>query len=78
MHSPLTFVGVVHSTWPSQAMWHMLAPTSNKWQKKKKKKTLHILTHGAMGRCGLTSLVNCINDIICDIRKKNVTIRSEF
>ena len=77
IHSPLTSVGVVHSTWPSRTMWHMHAPTFNKWQKKKKK-TLHILTHGAMRGCGLTSLVVCINDKICDIRERNVTIRSEI
>jgi hypothetical protein len=30
-------------------MWHMHAPTFNKWQKKKKKKVaLHILAHDAM------------------------------
>ena len=82
IHSPLTSVGVVHSTWPSRAMWHMHAPTFNKWHKKKKKKkkkvTLHILTHGAMRGCGLTSLVVCINDKIRDIRERNVTIRSEI
>ena len=27
---------------------------------------------------GLTSLVVCINDNICDIRERNVTIRSEI
>ena len=63
-------------------MWHMHAPTFNKWHKKKKKKnkkvTLHILTHGAMRGCGLTSLVVCINDKIRDIRERNVTIRSEI
>jgi hypothetical protein len=61
----------------------MHAPTFGKWHKKKKKKTtnkkvaLHILTHGAMQGCGFTSLVVFINDKICDIRKRNVTIRSE-
>ena len=62
--------GVVHSTWPSWVMWHMCASTFNKWQNKNKKKktTLHILTHGAMGGCGLTSLVVCINNKICGIR----------
>ena len=42
---------MVHSTWPSQEMWHIHAPTFNKWQKKKKKNkkvTLHILKHGIM------------------------------
>ena len=77
IHSPLTSVGVVHSTWPSRTMWHMHAPTFNKWQQKKKK-TLHMSTHGALRRCGLTSLVVCINDKkIYDIRERNVTIRSE-
>jgi hypothetical protein len=74
---------VVHSTWPSRAMWHMYAPTFNKQHKKKKKekkkkKTLHILTHGAMRGCGLTSLVVCINDRFCDRRERNVTTRSEI
>jgi hypothetical protein len=58
-------------------MWRTHAPTSNKWHKKKKV-TLHMLTHGAIQGCGLTSLVVCINDKICDIREKNVTIRSEI
>ena len=53
-----------------QRMWHK--------KKRKKKKTLHILTHGAMRGCGLTSLVVCSNDKICDIRSRNVTIRSEI
>ena len=76
----LTVVGVVHSTWSSRAMWHMHAPTINKWHKKNKNKnkkvTLHILTHGAMRGCGFTSLVAGINDEIYDIRERNVTIRS--
>ena len=79
IHSPITSVGVVHSTWLSWTMWHMHAPTFNKWhKKKKKKKTLQILTHGAMRGCGLTSLMVCINDKICDIRERIVTIRSEM
>ena len=83
IHSPLTSVGVVHSTWPSHATWHMHAPTFNKWQKKNKNKnekvTLHlILTHGAMRGCGLTSLVICINDKIHDIRERNTRIKSEI
>ena len=53
-----------------------------KWHKKKEKKnkkvTLHMLTHGAMQGCKLTSWVVCINDKFCDIRKRNVTIRSEI
>ena len=49
----------------------------NKWHKNKKM-TLHILTHGAMQGCGLPSLAVCINDKICDIRERNVTIRSEI
>ena len=77
IHSPHISVGVVHSTWPFWAMWHMHAPTFNKWQKKNKKVTIHILTHGAMQGCGLTSLVACINDKIHDIREINVTLRSD-
>ena len=69
--------GVGHNTWPSRTMWHMHAPTFKK-KKKKKRVTLHILTHGAMRGCGLTSLMVCINDNICDIRERNVTIRSEI
>ncbi len=56
----------------------MHAPTFNKWHKKNKKNknknkkvTLHILTHGAMQGCGLTSLMACINDKICDIEERN-------
>jgi hypothetical protein len=60
----------------------MHEPTFNKWQEKKKKNkkkvTLHILTHGAMRGCGMTSLVVCINDNICDIRERKVTIRSNI
>ena len=75
----LTSIGVVHSTWHFWAMWHMHAPTFNKWHKKKKKKTLHIFTHGALRGCGFTSLAVCIyNDKICDIRERNVRIRSEI
>ena len=61
-------------------MWHTHAPTFNKCKKKKKKKkkTLHMLTHGAMPRCGLTSLMGYIDDKFCDIRERNVTIRSEI
>jgi hypothetical protein len=55
----------------------MHAPTFNKWHKKKKV-TLHMLTHDAMQGCGSTSLVVCINDKFCDIREGNVTIRSEI
>ena len=62
-------------------MWRMHAPTFNKWHKKKKKKkkvTLYMSTHGATWGCGLTSLVACINDNFCDIREKNIIIRSEI
>ena len=66
-------------------MWHVHAPPFNKWHKRKKAKkkknkkvTLHILTHGTMRRCGLTSLVVCIDDKIRDIRERNVTRRSEI
>jgi hypothetical protein len=59
----------------------MHAPTFNNWHKKKKKKkmvTLHMLTHGAMWRCGLTSLVGCIDGKFCDMRERNVMIGSEI
>ena len=77
IHYPLTSIGVVHSTWPSQTMWQLHAPTFNKWHEKKKQ-TLHILTHGAMWWCGLTSLVDCFKDILRDIRERKVTTRSEI
>ena len=52
----------------------MHALAFNKWQRKKKKKkkkvTLHILIHGAMRGCGLTSLLACINDKTRGIRQK--------
>ena len=70
---------MVHSGWPSWAMWRMHALTLNKWHEKKKKNkkvTLCMLTHGAMRGCELTSLVVCINDKFHDIRERNVTIRS--
>ena len=37
-----------------------------------------MLTHGAMRECDLTSLVVCSNDKFCDIRERNVTVRSEI
>ena len=46
--------------------------------KQHKKKTLHILTRGTMQGCDLTSLVVCINGKTCDVRERNVTIRSEI
>jgi hypothetical protein len=74
----LTYANVVHSTWPSHAMWRTQAPKFNKWRQKKKKKTLHMLTHDAMRGCGLTSLVVCINDNFHNLRERNVTIRSDI
>ena len=76
IRSPVTYASAVHSTWPSQVMWQMHVPTFNKQHKKKK--TLHMLTHGTMQGCELTSLVVCINDKFCDVRDKNVTIRSDI
>ena len=84
IRSPLTYTSVVHSTWPSIAMWRTHASTFNKWHKKKKKKnnnkkvTLYILTHGAMRGYELTSLVVCTNDKFCEIRERNVTIKNEI
>ena len=74
---PVTYASVVHSTWPSRVMWRTHAPTFNKWHKKKKV-TLHMLTHGAVRGCGLTSLAVCIDNEFHDIRERNVTIRSEI
>ena len=76
----------------TQAVWQTHAPTFNKWRQRKKKKkknnnnnnnkskkvALHMLTHDAMWGCGLTSLMVCSNDKLHDIRKHNVTIRSEI
>ena len=78
-----TYASVVRSTWPSHAMWRTHAPTFNKWQKKKrknknKKVTLHVLTRGAIWGYVLTSLAVCINDKFCDIKERNVTIRSKI
>ena len=43
-----------------------------------KKVKLHMLTHDAMQKCGLTSLVICIHNKIHDIKERNVTIRNEI
>ena len=76
---PIIYTGVVHSTWPSWAMWRTHALLFNKWQKKKKKKkTLHMSTHDAMQGCGLTSWVVWINDKFHDTRERNMTIRSDI
>ena len=40
--------------------------------------TLHMLTHSAMRGSGLTSWMVCMNDKFCDIRERNVTIKSEI
>ena len=37
-----------------------------------------MLTCGAMRGWGMTSWVVCINEKFCDIREKNVAIRSEI
>ena len=73
---------LVWSTRPSWAIWHTYAPTFNKRHKKKKKKkvSLHRLTHGVMRVwVELFGGLVCTNDPkkICDIRKRNVTIRSQ-
>ena len=47
-------------------------------RKRKRSVTLPMLTHGAMWGCGLTSLMVCINDTFCDIRERNMTIRSDI
>jgi hypothetical protein len=77
---PVTYTSVIHSTWPSRAMWRTHAPTFNKSHKKNKQKkvALHMLTYGAMWGCGLNSWIVCINDKICDIRERNVTTRSDI
>ena len=65
--------GPLHLTFPGNETY-----ACTNIQRVKKKKKLHILTHGPMRGCGLTTLVVCINDKIHDIRKKNVTIRSDI
>ena len=40
--------------------------------------TPHVLTHGTMRGCGLGYVVVCINDNFCDIRERNLTIKSEI
>jgi hypothetical protein len=58
-------------------MWQMYASKFNKCHKKDKNKNknkkvrLHMLTHGAMWACGLTSLMVYINDNFHDIREKH-------
>jgi hypothetical protein len=60
-------------------MWHMHAPTFNKWQKEKKKKsdTPHV-DRWRNVRVWVDFLDGFINDKFRDIRKRNVTIRSEI
>jgi hypothetical protein len=79
------FNGVMWSTplgLPGRCGIYMHAPTCNKCHQKKNEKnekvTLHMLTHGAMRGCGLTSSVVCIYEKIHDIRETNMTIRSEI
>jgi hypothetical protein len=73
----MVWCGPLHLAFPDDVTY-----TFNKWRKKEenenKEVTLHILTHGGMRGCGLTSWVVCINDKLHDIRKRNVTIRSEI
>ena len=74
---------MVHSSWPSRAMWGTHAPTFNKWHKKKENNkneegdTPHV-THGAKREYGLTSMMVCTNDKFDDIRETIVTIGSEI
>jgi hypothetical protein len=52
--------------------------TSGIARRKISKKKLHILTHGTMQGCELTSFRVCINGTTCDTRERNVTVRSEI
>jgi hypothetical protein len=62
-------------TWPPRAMHQQFY----KWHKKKKKqKTPHILTHGAMRWCGLASMVVCRNGKTHVIWEGNMTTGSEI
>ena len=61
------------------------APTFNKWHKKRRKKknekkkvALHMLNTTRCEGRGVTSLVVCINDKNCDIKERNMTIRSKI
>jgi 23S rRNA maturation mini-RNase III len=73
----MVWCGPLHLAFLGDVAYH--ASLFYKWQKKKKKKVaLHILAHGAMRGCGLSSLVVCINDKFRDIRERNVTKRSEI
>ena len=77
LFSHLRWCGLLHVAFPGDVGMH--APTFNKWHMKKNKKgILHILTHGAKRGCGSASLVVCIDDKIHDIRKRNVTIKSQI
>ena len=71
-------------------MWQTHAPF-NKCHKKEKEKeknenkknenkkvTLHIVDTWRTARVWLTSLVICIDDKFCDLKERNVTIRSEI
>ena len=83
IHSPLTSVGVIHSTWLSRAMWHMLAPTFNKWHKKKrgiKIRRWHS-PYRHMVQCKVVGWLLWWFALVtknCGIRERNMTIRSEI
>ena len=62
---------ILSPTWLFHALWQIMHRQSNEWHMKK---TIHILTHGTMQGCELTSLVVCINGKTRDTRERNVTM----
>ena len=72
--SPHHPVGGVHSTWPSGRCDKQMHQHSTSGIRRKTKKvvkvTLHMLTHGAMRGCGLTSSMVCLNDMFRDIKRE--------
>ena len=81
--SHLRWYGPLHLAFPGDVAYactdiQQVAKEEEK-KNKTKKVTLHILTHSAIQLwCELTSLVVYIDNKICDIRERIVTVRSEI
>ena len=69
----MMWCGPLHLTFPGD-----VAYACTNIQKCHKKKKKNVLIHGTMQGCRLASWVVYINDKFCDIREKNVTIRSKI